>query len=129
MTRRTAAVALAPLFALMAAACGGGSSTPTTAPEGVDVEVFAVDGIAWNTTTYRATAEDGEVTIFGSNNSGLQHNLHIQDGDGAAVTADFIDLPSRGSSGSLTVALEPGEYRIVCLVPGHQKMNSLLVVS
>ena len=35
----------------------------------------------------------------------------------------------RGDVDSGTITLEPGTYRIFCTVPGHQNMNSELVVS
>ncbi len=115
--------------ALVLAACGGGedNSSGGTTPAGVDVEVIAVDGIAWNASTYNAEA--GEITIFSRNASSLPHNLHIQNTNGDAAVKEFIDLPSRGADGSITVTLEPGDYRIVCLIPGHQNMNALLRVA
>ena len=127
MSRRLVLPALAAAAAFVLAACGGGDSdSGGTTPAGVDVEVIAIDGIAWNANTY--TAEAGEITIFSRNASSLPHNLHIQNADGDAAVPEFIDLPSRGADGTITVTLEPGDYRIVCLIPGHQNMNSLLRV-
>ncbi|MFZ9628966.1 MAG: hypothetical protein ACO3C1_06395 [Ilumatobacteraceae bacterium] len=119
------ALVLAPLVAL--SACGGGTATPATVPADADVVVRAKDGIVWDQTAYTATAENGEVTIYGVNDSAIAHNLHVQTADGTAV-GDFIDLPVRGSDDEKTWKLEPGEYRIVCLVPGHNNMNSTLTV-
>lgn len=109
-------------------ACGGGdSSSGNTVPTDADVVVRAVDGIAWNADSYEATAENGEVTIYGVNDSSIAHNLHVKADDGSMI-GDFIDLPAKGDDGTITVKLAPGEYRIVCLIAGHQNMDSALVV-
>ncbi len=115
------------LFAL--AACGGGSSTPGTAPATADLAVRAKDGLQWNASSYSATAADGSFVLFAVNDSALAHNLHIQDADGKdLITA--IDLPSKGSDETLEVQLEPGTYRIVCTIPGHSAtMNATLTVT
>lgn len=108
-------------------ACGGDSASGSTAPADIDVDVRALDGVVWNAGSYSATATDGVVTIYGANNSSLPHNLYVLDGDGKQI-GDFIDLPTRGSDGTIDVELTPGEYRIVCQIPGHSAMNSALVV-
>jgi plastocyanin len=131
MQRRIALSLLAlPLLGSLVAltACGGdddgGSSN--TVPAGA-VAVRAVDGIAWNADEYTATAENGEVTIYGVNDSSIAHNLNVQR-DGTTI-GDPIDLPKKGSDGTITLQLEPGEYRVVCLISGHDNMNSALIVS
>ena len=124
-----------PLSALLLAglsACGGGGSTTDSGPcsaDGNAVDVYAVDGIAWNAGNYCAESADGQVTINGFNNSSLPHNLHVQDSSGAAVTEQFVDLPSKGAEGTLSLSLALGEYRIVCLIPGHSNMKATLTVT
>ncbi|MFM2183553.1 MAG: hypothetical protein RJB61_1847 [Actinomycetota bacterium] len=128
-SRRLILAAASGAAALSLAACGGsGSSTPATVPADADVVVRALDGVVWDKDAYTATAENGEVTIYSVNDSGIAHNLHVQTADGTGI-GDFIDLPARGSDGTKTWKLEPGDYRIVCLIPGHQNMDSLLTVS
>jgi plastocyanin len=128
-SRRLILAAAGGAAALSLAACGGsGSSTPATVPADADVVVRALDGVVWDKDAYTATAENGEVTIYSVNDSGIAHNLHVQTADGTGI-GDFIDLPARGSDGTKTWKLEPGDYRIVCLIPGHQNMDSLLTVS
>ena len=120
---------VAPLVAVGLAAlsaCGGSSTTPGTVPADADVVVRAVDGIAWDADEYTATAGDGSVKIYTVNDSGVAHNLYVLDGN--APVGDFIDLPKRGSDGALVYELQPGEYRIVCTIPGHNNMNSKLTV-
>ena len=127
-SRRTT-LALTAAFAatVTLGACGGGSSTPATVPVDADVVVRALDGVVWDAAEYSATATDGEVQIYGVNDSGIAHNLYVKDASDATL-GDYIDLPVRGSDDMKTWKLAPGEYRIVCLVPGHQNMDSLLVV-
>ncbi len=125
---RAATVGLAAAGLLALAGCGGSSESAGTAPTGVDVEVRALNGIAWNAKSYTATATDGKITIFAANDSSLPHNLHVLDKDGNDV-AKAIDLPSAGSSGTEDVEITPGEYRIVCQIPGHTNMDSTLTVS
>ena len=113
------------------AACGGSSSGGSnTVPADADVTVRAIDGIKWNSDAYTATSDNGEVTIYGVNNSSIAHNLHVTGPDGKDTIGDVIDLPSSGSDGTVTIKLEPGEYRIICFIPGHSAtMNSSLTVS
>ena len=128
LSRRLVLAATSGAVALSLAACGGsGSSTPATVPADADVVVRALDGVVWDKDAYTATAENGEVTIYGVNDSGIAHNLYVKDASDATL-GDYIDLPVRGSDDMKTWKLAPGEYRIVCLVPGHQNMDSLLVV-
>lgn len=124
--RATLGLTAAGLLAL--AACGGSSESAGTAPAGVDLEVRAVNGIAWNAKSYTATATDGVVTIYAANDSSLPHNLHVLDEDGKEM-GKAIDLASPGSSGTEDLQLAPGEYRIVCQIPGHTNMDSSLTVS
>lgn len=131
MTTRKSSPFVATLLAVGAlltiSACGGDGASAGTAPAGVDVEVRAIDGIAWNAASYTATATDGSITLFGANDSSLPHNIFVVDADGNDVGTS-IDLPTRGSSGTLDVQLAPGEYRIVCRIPGHTNMDSALTV-
>ncbi len=108
-------------------ACGGDSASGSTTPAEVDVDVRALDGLRWNASSYSASAADGTVTVFGLNDSSLPHNLYVLEGDGTQVGA-FIDLPTRGANGTVGYTLTPGEYRIVCQIPGHSAMNSALIV-
>ncbi len=117
-----AAVAL-----LVLAACGGDSATAGTAPADADLEVRAVDGIAWNSKSYTATSTDGSITLFAANDSSLPHNLQVLDGSGKKIGKQ-IDIVKAGASQEVQLAIAPGQYRIVCEVPGHTNMNSTLTV-
>ncbi len=121
------ALALSLAGSLALSACGGSSAPADTAPAGVDVEIHAVEGVAWSTTKFEVTATDGTVTIFSRNDSSIAHNLYVLDKD-KKVMGQFIDLPKRGASGVRELSLAPGEYHIVCKVPGHSNMNATLTV-
>ena len=125
-TRFLTPVVAVALLAL--AACGGERAASGTAPTNVDLEVRALDGIAWNAKSYTATSTDGSITLFAANDSTLPHNLQVLDKDGKDV-GKLVDLASPGSSRTVELTIAPGEYRIVCEVPGHTNMNSTLTVS
>ncbi len=109
-------------------ACGGGGDSSTnTVPPDADVVVRAVDGVAWNQDNFTATLVDGKVKIYAVNDSGIAHDMYVLQGD--TPVGDFIDLPKRGSDGALVYELAPGEYRIVCQIPGHNNMDSKLTVT
>jgi len=126
MSIRTASP-LVVLALLGLAACGGDSSSSATVPANADVVVRALDGIAWDKQDYTATATDGVITIAGVNDSSIAHNLHLKAADGTQLEAS-IDLPTRGDVGVADFAVTAGEYRIVCLIPGHNNMDSKLTV-
>jgi plastocyanin len=121
-----------PLLALAllgVSACGGSSSSSNnTVPADADVVVKAVEGISWNQKEFTTAATDGAVVIYAVNDSSIAHNLYVVDAD-EQVIGDFIDLPKRGSDGSRQLTLAPGEYRLICKIPGHTNMNSKLTVT
>ena len=116
------------VLALALAACGGERAASGTAPATADLEVRALDGIVWNANSYSATSTDGAITIFAANDSSLPHNLQVLDTDGKKV-GKLVDLAKPGASTTVELAITPGEYRIVCEVPGHTNMDSKLTVS
>jgi len=127
-TRLVAPVVLAISAAIGLTACGGGSTTPATVPADADVVVRAKDGIVWDSKTYTATAEGGKATIYTVNESAIAHNMYVLDESDKPI-GGHVDLPKRGSDGTLVYELAPGTYHIVCKVPGHSNMKSTLTVS
>lgn len=113
-------------FAVLAA-CGGGESAPdTTVPAGVDLVVKAVPTIRWDSSSYTAPA--GDVDVFLANEDSVKHVLVVLQDD--KVVGDLeLEVNKKGDTAQGTIALEPGEYRIYCTVPGHGSMNSTLTVS
>ena len=110
------------------AACGGGSSgVQDTVPADADLVVKAVGTIAWDAKSYETTATNGVVKIAVDNESSLAHNLYVIDADKKANPV-FLEVASKGDIDSAEFTLAPGEYSIVCRVPGHGAMKSTLVV-
>jgi plastocyanin len=116
------------------AACGGddeeAGTTPTAAETdggggggGGTIQITTSEGITYDETSVEASA--GEVTIDYTNDSGLPHNVTLEDVDGGAT-----DTIESGST-SVSVSLEPGEYTFFCSVDGHrdQGMVGTLVVN
>lgn len=113
-------------FAL--AACGGGddSSSSSTAAETTDtggsgggstIEVAADPGgdLAFTETDLTATA--GSNTIDFTNDSGVPHNVEIEDANGDDVAGTEVSA----ESSTTTAELEPGTYTFYCSVPGHRE--------
>lgn len=133
MIRRPVASLAAPsLVALgitLLAACGGssGGGVPDTVPADADLVVKAVGTIAWDAKSYEVTSANGVVKIAIDNESSLAHNLYVLDADKKA-NAVHLQVAAQGDIDSGEFALVPGEYSIVCRVPGHGAMNSTLLV-
>lgn len=132
------ALALLGLLGGLLVACGGGPPNDGSAGggnTGFSTEVFpnqvrvAADPkgrLAWDQPTYQARA--GNVTFVVTNTSPIAHNFVIQGMGVAATSRNFrrqdphlLSLPN----------LAPGEYQILCTVPGHREggMVARLIVT
>lgn len=60
------------------------------------------------------TAAQGD-TITATNDGEIPHNYTIE-ADGDEVTTGDVDP---GSSGEVTVDVDPGDYDVICTIPGH----------
>jgi FtsP/CotA-like multicopper oxidase with cupredoxin domain len=117
-----------PAFLLVLAACtgggGGGEAAGGAAPVSLAVSLtdFALQ-------PDRLSAPAGtELTISVTNEGQAPHDLAVDTGAGVKRTPQL----EPGESATLVVpALEPGEYRIFCSVPGHEDLGmvGLLTVS
>jgi plastocyanin len=125
ITPRAALVSSALVASSVLAACGGGSSTPPPVVD-ADLVVTAVPTIRWDAASYTAPA--GEVTVALRNDDTVRHTLVVLN-DKDVVGGMELAVRRRGDVDTGTVTLEPGTYRIFCTVPGHQNMNSELIVS
>lgn len=108
-------------------ACGGGSSEPSyTVPTDADLVVKAIPTIRWDKTEYTAPA--GEIDVFLANDDNVKHVLVILEGD--QVVGDLeLTVNKTGDTARGTIALEAGQYRVYCTIPGHGNMDSTLTVS
>jgi plastocyanin len=124
-------------LALGLAACGGGNEAATTAGAattgggggggGGQTLQLAADpsgALKFDQSSLEATA--GKVTIEFTNDSSLSHDVKLE---GNGINGEGTD-PIKGSSTSVTLDLQPGEYTFYCSVDGHRAagMEGKLVV-
>lgn len=132
-----AVLALAPLAACARGGGGGGGG-------------IAVKLAEWSVTLEETSAPAGEVTFDISNEGANVHEFVIfrtdlaahdlpvkpgesvvdEEGEGLALVDEVEDI-APGSSATLTVDLEPGNYVLLCNIPGHfeQGMHATFTVS
>jgi plastocyanin len=127
---------LVALLVPVAAGCGGddGGGDATTA-ETATTETGGADGAAAKALTVSmdeysfdpddaTISRDGTMTVENSGN--IAHNLTIERGpDPKKKTAKLAgtDTFLGGKSEDLRVNLDPGEYALVCTVPGHRELG------
>ena len=135
MGKRLVAV-LAALLAmgLIASGCGGdddedsGTTAATTSTTST-TEAGGGGGTSVGLTEYKFDPSDLNVsagdTLQLTNDGQIPHNLTIVEGDpeggGAEVAASDDIAP--GESGTLNVGDQPGEYGILCTIPGHAEQG------
>jgi plastocyanin len=59
-------------------------------------------------------------TITADNEGAIVHNLTIFDGDEELAGTEDVDP---GSSGEVTADVDPGDYEMVCTIPGHADLG------
>ncbi|MBK5333740.1 MAG: hypothetical protein JJD93_17320 [Ilumatobacteraceae bacterium] len=125
-------LAVVPLLALSLVGCGssdGGSGSGGSATLPADTLVIkATEGIAWDATSYAATAVGGKVKIAVENDSSLPHNLHLLDSDNVDVGL-ALSVANRGEVKSDDYPLAPGTYKVICTIAGHGNMKATLTVT
>jgi uncharacterized cupredoxin-like copper-binding protein len=121
-------LALALILGIMLVACGEGDAGNGSAgggTTGFSTEVFdnqvrvtadPKGALKWDQSTYQAQA--GNVTFVVTNTSPTTHNFAVQGNGVNAVSKNF-----RGQNAQMLSLpnLAPGEYMIVCTVPGHRE--------
>ncbi len=112
------ALAVAPVVAILAAGCSGGD---TALPE-ADIVMIGTDRLTWEPD--RLTVQPGTLSVAIVCEGGANHNFVIEEtGEEVAACA-----PGRTAFGEVT--LEPGNYTVVCTVPGHEAtMRAALAVA
>lgn len=117
------ALLIAAALALGGGACtfGPGGTTAYGFSDEVAATKVAVDAdprgaLRWDKQTYETTA--GDVTFVVRNTSQAAHNFGVQ-GNGVNAISKYF----KGSEAiNFTIKdLKPGEYLIVCTVPGHRE--------
>ena len=89
-----------------------------TATIGADIGEFFI-------TLDQSSIEEGEVVINVDNQGSIGHVIAI---DGTGLSTSYL---SAGASGSLSGALTPGTYNVICTISGHASagMSTVLVVN
>lgn len=142
MLRRGLAGVLPALALALTTACGGGGGGGG----------IAVKLAEWSVAPEETSAPAGEVTFDISNEGANVHEFVIfktdlapedlplkpeedstvvdEEGEGLALVDEVEDI-APGSSATLTVDLEPGNYILLCNIPGHfeQGMHAAFTVS
>jgi plastocyanin len=125
-TPRAALISSALVASSVLIGCGGNASSNPPPPVDADLVVTAVPPLRWDAESYAVSA--GEVTVAMRNEDVIRHTLVVlRDKD--VVGGMELAVNRRGDVDTGTITLEPGTYRIFCTVPGHQNMNSELIVS
>ncbi len=97
-----------------------GAQTPGTSALRTSLTDFAVE-------MPETELEAGTYTIEVTNDGRAGHDLVVADAGGSDVAATEVLAP--GASGTVEVALEPGEYSFYCSVGNHRGMGMELVVT
>jgi plastocyanin len=92
----------------------------------VEVVAAPTGEFKWTQLEYRATA--GDVTFVVSNPSFVNHNFSVQ---GNGVNVESEEFGENQTKNYTLNGLQPGEYQIICTVPGHAEggMISKLIVT
>jgi len=140
------------LFALVLAACGGGEAEDTGGDEPVststtidvvenDIYFGDTNDNAANPPSWTISA-GGEATANITNNGALEHNFAIVE-LGATIPEPFVEAensdiilldsgltpPGDSATWNFTAPSEPGEYQVICTIPGHYPlMQGRLIV-
>jgi hypothetical protein len=99
-------------------ACGGGEGTLPDA----DIALLGTDRLTWEPNRVLVQPETLSVAILCER--GAPHNFVIEE------TGEEIAACTPGQVGRGEVTLEPGNYTIVCTIPGHEAtMRAALAVA
>jgi plastocyanin len=120
----------APLLAaaiVSLAGCGGEDDQGAEAPEpgAPRPEAGEVAMTEYEFSPSDASVERG-ATIAVSNEGSIAHNLTIERGPDPTTKSERLAGTATfgpGESEELTVDLKPGEYALVCTVPGHRELG------
>ncbi len=107
---------------------GGGTSAPAAGggSGGTSASVGAAE-FAFDPADVSLTA-GAEATVELTNNGAVQHNWTVlKAGEEIAAESEFdesmvlaaVDNTAPGESNSVSLTLEPGDYQVICTIPGH----------
>jgi plastocyanin len=96
---------------------GAAEEAGATAVEDADDGTVAMSEYAFGPDEVSAKAGD---TITAENVGAVAHNLTLFDGDEELIGTEDI---SAGQSGDLELDVDPGQYEMVCTIPGHADLG------
>ena len=87
----------------------------------------------------KTTATSGRVTIVARNNGTVEHELVVMRGGAPLAVKSYkaveagrwlgeIEEIEPGTTGKVTLTLEPGKYLLLCNVPGHYQLGMKAVL-
>ena len=99
------------------------ASASASAGTGTVVDISASSSSAFDQTSVTAPADQGFTIHFANNESGVPHNVDVQDASGASLArGDIITGPAEADYN--VPALAAGDYKFVCSV--HPNMTGTL---
>lgn len=117
--RRVRRLVVATGAALALAACGGGDAGGL--PE-ADIALLGTDRLTWEPDS--VLVQPGTLSVAILCERGANHNLVLEE------TGEQLAACAPGQLGLGEVTLEPGNYTLVCTVPGHEAtMRAALAVA
>jgi uncharacterized cupredoxin-like copper-binding protein len=122
---RVLALLLAAATIAFATGCGGDDDEETVATEEPAGGGQTVDMNEYEFVPNDITASAGD-SIVAENTGQIPHNFTIAEGkDPEEAGAELAATPDiqPGDSGELTVDVEPGQYSVICTVPGHAEQG------
>jgi plastocyanin len=125
-TRTVLTASVLALAGMALAACGSdGGGSGATLPADVGLVVDAGPGLKFGAESYTSAA--GDVVIALENKDTQRHTMLIVDGDNRTLPG-HLEVSTSGQIDSNDYALVPGEYKLICDVPGHEDMKATLTV-
>lgn len=98
---------------------GSDAAAPTEAEEAAEEEGGPVSMVEYAFVPPEVQAERGD-TVETTNDGQVVHNLTLREGSDELTTSGDIDPDG---SGEVELDVEPGEYEMVCTVPGHEELG------
>lgn len=121
---------------LILASCGGGASGPTTT-----IDITMID-FQFQPATFTVPA--GQEISFKASNTGAVVHSYVIMNEGQSAGTEYTDedrpnvyweveiQPGGSADTSFTAPAEPGEYEVICHIPGHLQagmVGKLIVVA
>ncbi len=120
-------VALGVIALVVANGDGGGTAAPAGGGAAATEATVTASEFAFDPSDIPLVA-GSEVSVTLDNGGAVEHNFTVlKAGETIAAESEFnedmvlgaVDNTAAGESNSTTLTLEPGEYQVICTIPGH----------